>query len=68
MPTDPRDSRPVARKPAAGASQPGREERLVQALRDNLKKRKAQQRGRAGGQGGPREEPGGVGGGKGPKD
>ncbi|MGF1594986.1 MAG: hypothetical protein ACFCUW_17015 [Kiloniellaceae bacterium] len=45
-----------AASPAA-AGQPGdpRRERLAQALRDNLKKRKAQQRRRAGRQQGPGE-------------
>ncbi len=42
MPTAPKDSRKSAAPPAS--PQADRQERLAQALRDNLKKRKAQQR------------------------
>jgi hypothetical protein len=47
---------------AGGASGDPRHERLAQALRDNLKKRKVQQRRRAGGPAAPRQ------GGDGPAD
>jgi hypothetical protein len=49
MPTDPKDSRRPAAPPTSPQNSPGagRQERLAQALRDNLKKRKAQQRAQA---------------------
>jgi hypothetical protein len=49
MPSNPKDSRKPAAPPAGPQNSPGaaRQERLAQALRDNLKKRKVQQRAQA---------------------